>query len=152
MQLASGDLEYRVQALSSDETQDLADAFNKMATTIRKTVRDLSGESAKLGAVLDTMADGVVVLDHSGRVELMNPAAEWLLNVGVNDSVGSHFVELVRDHDIQGLLTKSSEVGSIWQTEFELLPTRRFLSAIATPLGEKGEKGQLLRSEAEVRG
>ena len=144
MQLASGDLEYRVQALSSDETQDLADAFNKMATTIRKTVRDLSGESAKLGAVLDTMADGVVVLDHSGRVELMNPAAEWLLNVGVNDSVGSHFVELVRDHDIQGLLTKSSEVGSIWQTEFELLPTRRFLSAIATPLGEKGEKGTLI--------
>lgn len=133
--LAEGDLEHRVQASSSDETRELAEAFNSMANTIRTVVDDLSSERNKLTAVLDTMADGVVVLDAGGEVSLINRAAEWLLDVGASEAVGNRLVEVVRDHEIQYAVQKSLETGQIWQTNVELLPSRTFLSAIATPLG-----------------
>ena len=133
--LAEGDLEYRVQASSSDETKELAEAFNGMANTIRTVVGDLSSERNKLTAVLDTMADGVVVLEADLTVSLMNRAAEWLLDVVANEALGNRLVEVVRDHEIQQTVQKSIDTGQIWQIELELLPSRTFLSAIATPLG-----------------
>lgn len=133
--LADGDLEHRVQTSSSDETKELAEAFNGMANTIRSVVGDLSSERNKLTAVLDTMADGVVVLEADSEVSLMNRAAEWLLGVGAKDAVGNRLVEVVRDHEIQETVQKSMDTGQIWQIEVELLPSRTLLSAIATPLG-----------------
>lgn len=134
--LAKGDLEQRVQATSTDdETRDLADAFNGMASTIRSVVGDLSSERNKLTAVLDTMADGVVVLEVGSEVSLVNRAAESLLDVKASDSVGNRLAEVVRDHEIQQVVRRSLETGQIWQIEVELLPSRTFLSAIATPLG-----------------
>lgn len=135
--LAEGDLEQRVQATSTDdETRELADAFNGMASTIRSVVGDLSSERNKLTAVLDTMADGVVVLEAGSEVSLINRAAERLLDVRAEDAVGNRLVEVVRDHEIQQAVQQSLETGQIWQIEVELLPSRAFLSAIATPLGE----------------
>ena len=61
--LAEGDLDHRVRALAADETQELADAFNRMAATIRETLQDASSGHSKLSAILDTMADGVVVIE-----------------------------------------------------------------------------------------
>lgn len=142
--LARGDLDYRVQALSSDETQDLADAFNSMATTIRAMIRDLSGERNKLSAVLDTMADGVVAIGPDGYVTLMNRPAESLLDVRSKLAVGSRFAGIVRDFELQQLVSRALSTGQQQMGEVELLRRRRFLSAIATPIIEDGSHGVLL--------
>ena len=132
---AQGDLGHRVTPSSSDETQELAVAFNSMADTIRRMLSDMSSESGKLTAMLDTMEDGVVVIEADGRITLMNSAAEWLLDISAHDAVGARLVEALRDHEIQQVAALSLSSGQIRQTEVELLPHRRFLNAIATPLG-----------------
>ena len=132
---AQGDLGHRVTPSSSDETQELAVAFNSMADTIRRMLSDMSAESGKLTAMLDTMEDGVVVIEADGRITLMNSAAEWLLDISARDAVGARLVEALRDHEIQQVAALSLSSGQIRQTEVELLPHRRFLNAIATPLG-----------------
>ena len=142
--LAEGDLEHRVKALSSDEAQELADAFNNMAATIRDMVRDLSTERNKLSAVLDTMTDGVVVLGPDGRVMLMNRAAQFLLDVKLKETAGSRLVEIVRDHELQTMVSRAMASRDLLQVEVELLHRRRFLSAIATPLGKDPSDGVLL--------
>ena len=48
-------------------------------------------EAAKNRAVLESIADGVLVLDHNGRVLLVNPAAEELLGFSGMALVGEHF-------------------------------------------------------------
>ena len=141
---AEGDLGHRVATASSDETQELAAAFNGMADTIRRMLRDMSDEGNKLTAMLDTMEDGVVVIAADGRITLMNSAAEALLDTGANDAVGSRLVEALRDHEIQQVAALSLESGQLRQTEVELLPQRRYLNAIATPLGRGGSDGILL--------
>ena len=132
---AQGDLGHRVTPSSSDETQELAVAFNSMADTIRRMLSDMSAESGKLTAMLDTMEDGVVVIEADGRITLMNSAAEWLLDISARDAVGARLVEALRDHEIQQVAALSLSSGQIRQAELELLPHRRFLNAIATPLG-----------------
>ena len=141
---AQGDLEHRVATASSDETQELAVAFNSMADTIRSMLSDMSAESSKLTAMLDTMEDGVMVIEADGRITLMNSAAEWMLGVGAGDAVGARLVEALRDHEIQQVAALSLSSGRLHQAEVELLTQRRFLNAIATPLGGGGTSGILL--------
>ena len=142
--LASGDMEQRVEALSQDETRELAEAFNSMATTIRTNIQELSGERDKLSAVLDTMGDGVVVIGPEDQVELLNAAGEALLGVGGPTSEGGRFMEVVRDHELQRLVSLCQETGERQYGEVELLQRGRFLSCIATPLSGDGSPGVLL--------
>lgn len=142
--LAEGDFDYRVKAVSMDETQELAAAFNSMAATIRDMIRDLSGEHNKLSAVLEIMADGVIVIESNGQITLMNQAAELLLDVGVAEATGSRLAEVVRDYELQQLVSRSLESEEIQQAEIELIHLRRYLSAIATPLIQNGSKGVLV--------
>ncbi|MBI2917549.1 MAG: HAMP domain-containing protein [Chloroflexi bacterium] len=142
--LAGGDLEQRVEALTADETQELAAAFNRMAAALRDEVHGLSAERNKLSAVLDTMADGVVVIRAEGRIELVNRAAQELLQLAGQDAVGGRFMETVRDHELQRLVSRSFETARQHHDEVELLHTRRFLSVVATPLSGDGSPGVLL--------
>ena len=142
--LASGELEQRVEALSSDETQYLAEAFNKMASALRTMIHELSGERDKLSSVLDTMADGVIVIGPEGQVVLLNPAVQALLGVRRENPVRERFMELVRDHELQRLVKHCQETGQRQHGEIELLQLRRYLSAIATPLSGDGSPSVLL--------
>jgi two-component system phosphate regulon sensor histidine kinase PhoR len=142
--LAEGDLEQRAEALASDETRELANAFNRMATSLRDIIRDLSGERNKLSAVLDTMGDGVVVIRSEGQLELLNRAAEELLQLTEQEAVGRRFMETVRDHELQRLVSQSLETGRQQHGDVELLHRHRYLSAVATPLLGGGPSGVLL--------
>ncbi|MBI4299665.1 MAG: PAS domain-containing protein [Chloroflexi bacterium] len=141
--LGKGELEHRVVALSADETQELAEAFNRMAAALRSMFRDLDAERSKLSAVLDTMGDGIIVAGPDGKVLLMNPAAERLVGVK-SGATGTRFMEVVRDHELQRLVSQCLQTGRQQVGELELLHRRRFLSAVATPLGGVGGIGVLL--------
>ncbi len=143
--LAEGDLEHRVATTAAeDETRELAEAFNTMASTIRRILQDRTDESAKLTAMLDTMEDGVVVTDAEGAITLVNSAAEVMLGISEREAVGGRLAAALRDHQIQQAAALALASGRICQTEAELLPQRRFLKAIATPLSADGSGGILL--------
>jgi two-component system, OmpR family, phosphate regulon sensor histidine kinase PhoR len=143
-QLASGDLDYRVPALGNDESRDLAVAFNRMARTIRHTVTALDGERSKLSAVLDTMADGVVVADSDGDVTLLNTAAERMLGLSGRDVVGGRLAGVVWDHELMKLVREAIEVDEQQDGEVVLAASRRTVSAVATPIIQGGAEGVLL--------
>ena len=143
-QLAAGELDYRVNAQASDETQELAQAFNRMAVSLRDLVRDLSAERGKLTAVLNTMADGVVVIDGSGTIVLVNHAAEQILNIAGSDVLDRRFTEIIRDHNLQQLVAGCTERREVQHGEVEIPQWRRYLSVITTPLAEHGDASVLL--------
>jgi two-component system phosphate regulon sensor histidine kinase PhoR len=142
--LAGGDLDHRVHASASDETLELADAFNRMADSFKEVIHNLSSERNTLSAVLDTMADGVIMTETTGKVLLLNQAARDLLGLGKQNTDNARLIELVRDYSIHQLVLKCLVDKARLQTEVELLYPRRFLSAIATPLAEPTARGVLL--------
>ncbi len=142
--LAEGDLEYRVASGSTDETSGLAEAFNSMALTIRDMVRDLDAERGLLAVVMDTMADGVIVLDSQGRMRLINRVAEDLLSPGGMIEPGRPLAQMVRDPEVLQIAARAAETRRIQQAEIELLHRRRFLSVVATPTSDDEGEGVLL--------
>ena len=142
--LARGDLEHRVESRASDESREMATAFNAMANAMRDTVQGFSDEGGKLSAVLDTMADGVVLVRSEGRIEVMNGAAGALLGLKPEGARDRPFMQVVRDHDLRLLMTRALESRQQERNEVELLNNRRFVSAIATPLAGSESTGVLL--------
>lgn len=143
-QLAAGQWNCRAAVDTSDETAELAAAFNGMADSLRATVQQLSDERNTLSAVLATMADGVIVTEPGGRVLLLNPAARELLDIQPEKTEGARLIELVSDHEIHRLVTQCQGEQTRQQGEVAMLQPRRHLSAIATPLEESRARGVLL--------
>ena len=138
--MAEGDLDSeQIRSLATESTEELASAFIRMSEAIRGTVRDLSGERNKLTAVLDTMADGIVVVDAGARVSLMNQAAQLLLDVRTTDIQGTPLSEIARDHELLELVSSTLQAHEMRQAHLDLLRQRRLVSAIAIPLGGDGE-------------
>ena len=141
--LAQGDLGQRVYAPSGDETRELADTFNSMAATLTTTFQELATERNRLSAILETMADGVVMIGPDSEVVLMNRVAQGLLDVGTSDPVGRRYIELVRDYDLLSLVSRAFETR---QPGFEEVAhsSGKLLSAVAIPLVEAGSTAGVL--------
>jgi two-component system nitrogen regulation sensor histidine kinase GlnL len=62
--------------------------------------------------VIDSVGDGVIVLDRQGLVTLMNPAAEEIAGVSRRMSSGNPFADLFKgEHDLLELVEKSAASG-----------------------------------------
>ncbi|MDA1189136.1 MAG: HAMP domain-containing protein, partial [Chloroflexi bacterium] len=93
--LAKGDLDHRVTPVGNDESREMAEAFNQMASRIRSMVGDLDQERGRMAAVLETMTDGVLVVDSKHVVVLMNRAAAVMLGLP-SVAIGDTLAEVVR--------------------------------------------------------
>jgi two-component system phosphate regulon sensor histidine kinase PhoR len=148
---AQGDLGYRIDPSNNSDSRLLAEALNQMAAIMTDRVRDLSAESNHMSVVLDTMTDGVIVINGNGQVELMNLAAEWMLESPNHKAAGNPLAEVVRDHEILQLVSEATATRQTRQAELELVHRWRFLNVIATPLSEGSDDGVLLTLQDATR-
>ena len=70
---------------------DLYTFITDQADQLGSALQSQREEAAKNRAILESIADGVLVLDHNGRVLLVNPAAEELLGFSALALEGQHF-------------------------------------------------------------
>lgn len=127
-----------------DEIGRLTNAFNRMAAQISQQIEELSAERGKLSAVVSTISDAILIVNGEGRVELINPAAETILNVNASESTGKSLAEVVRNHIIVDLWQKAQSTGEQQFTALET-PTRLVLQAIASPMeDETGSRALLI--------
>ncbi len=77
--VGSGNLKVRLPADRSDEFGSVFSAFNRMVLGIRRARRALLRTTRRTQAIVEEAATGVVALDSSGLVTLVNPRAEALL-------------------------------------------------------------------------
>jgi PAS domain S-box-containing protein len=73
-QIASGDLERRVPAEGSDTISWLAREFNAMADSVTGLVEEVRSQRERLETVINSIDDGIVVLDGSRQVIAANDA------------------------------------------------------------------------------
>ena len=79
------------QIAMSVNNSDLYAFITDQADQLGTALQAQQEEAAKNRAVLESIADGVLVLDHNGRVLLVNPAAEELLGFAGMALEGEHF-------------------------------------------------------------
>ena len=142
--VAEGDLNARLFLTTRDEVGQLAAAFNHMADQLHEKVTTLAGERGRLAAVLERMADGVVITDGGGHVQLINPAASRLLSTSEANALGRSFAQVVRNHRLIELWQACREQGREQVAAVETDRLGLFLQAIVTPFHEADSHGYLV--------
>ncbi len=89
-----------------EETAVLNQSFRRMASRIRELVERLSLESARRDAILKSMAEGVLAVDHQMRVMFCNDALTHALGLRAPVQEGTPLVGVVRDPRFLGLIAE----------------------------------------------
>ncbi len=136
--LAAGQLYERVETVPLSEAHELSLAINDMAESLEKQVRTSYQERDIFGAVIDGMADALLVVDDEGSVALANPAALELFAPGEGTVVGKRLMEVTRDHEIGRIVADALREGRHQSGKVEYGPDLRLLHVLVTPIEEKG--------------
>jgi signal transduction histidine kinase len=85
--MEQGEFDQTINVKTKDELQDLAEAFNGMAQSIKKLVGDmktnnmrLKFEQIKLNNIISSVSDGVIAVNGKGEIVSINPPAALLVN------------------------------------------------------------------------
>ena len=147
--------DHRIDVHTGDELEELAEAFNRLASSvsahqkgledrIAETTRHLQEERNRLAAVLRTMREGVVVANLAGEVVLMNPRARLALGQGPGAGIGSALTRLLPADRVSFYLRRLRKLWDEGREALEdvVLPldggplVRGTLAAIPGPGGE----------------
>ncbi len=135
-QVAAGDLTTKPVFTSGDELGGLTRSFAAMTAQladareqVQRGMQQLEGARTRLQTILDTLTAGVVVFDHEGRIDTVNPGATRILQRPLGSWRGRRLSELPELEDFARsveqrfeLLATSPEAGERdqWQESFEL--------------------------------
>jgi two-component system phosphate regulon sensor histidine kinase PhoR len=133
--VAGGEMTRRLPVRTRDELGELAWALNAMAADLDGTLRSLEAEGQRIRAIMESMAEGLLVIDARSRISLVNPAAEALLGLKKETALGQTPLEAVRNHELDGLLKAAAEREGTASAEITLIyPRRRILAGTAVAI------------------
>ncbi len=112
---------------------------------LRRRLEQLEVEAgAQRAALLQSMGEGVLLLDCQDRVELANRAFDQLFGGGA-DLRGRTVLEATRSHELEGVVRQARATGQVLGAEIELrTPTPRLLQVNAARHGAGPEAGLIL--------
>lgn len=141
--VARGEMGQRLPIYSRDELGELANALNVMADDLKGTLRRLEEEGRRIRTIMESMAEGVLVIDARGRISLVNPAAEALLGLKKDVALGQTPLEAVRSHELDDLLKAAARQKEGVGAEITLTyPRRRILAGTAVAIRDAGGAAQ----------
>lgn len=133
-QLSSGDLNVALSTDRQDEIGQLSRSFEQVARQLSTQLTEFKEERGRLEAVLRHMTDAVLIVDHEGKVSLINPAAEALFHTSQEQALGRSLVEVVRQYQFVDLWRSSTTSNKQQISTMETSPDRFFVQGTATPL------------------
>lgn len=114
-QLAEGDYEIHVEAHGADELVRLAQTFNEMTRKLgsyhEMNMERMVAEQRRSDAVLQSIEDGMVVVDDEYNVVNMNRQAARILDVNPNEAIDAHVLEILPSDKVFNLVKASAESG-----------------------------------------
>ena len=105
---------------SSDEIGQLAENINYMVDELQKRIAALQEEKAKVEAAFSSALDGVLILDHQGRIETVNRGMWTMIGERYRDIVGKTPLEAFRNLGLQKALDQYRSGGMPVSQEIEL--------------------------------
>jgi two-component system phosphate regulon sensor histidine kinase PhoR len=125
---ASGDFTRVLPDYGADEIGTVSANLDALARDVSARLGKLSADSARLEAILSGMAEGVLVVNEHGRLQLANDAARRLLQLDAG-AEGRHYPEIVRQPAVAqqiasalaGRTTASVELTGLREPEMTLI-------------------------------
>lgn len=141
---AGGELDRRLPVYKGEEMGGLAEAMNQMAAQLNDRLQTVVTQRNEQEAVLASMIEGVLAVDHQEGILRINRAAATLLGTNPELAVGRSLQEVVRKPELQRFITESLQSRTSIEADMTLLyrGEERFLQTHGTPL--RGSDGQTI--------
>ncbi len=132
------DLGVRALLPLGDEVGELAGALDELADNLSASLASLERERDRLGAILEGMAEGVLVTSADGSVALANRALREMLLME-HDAVGRARVEALRNDDLRAAFDEALHARAPVTRELSVDGVRpRRVTARVAPLESPG--------------
>ena len=142
--ISDGNFDYKITSGGSDESEQLARAFNEMSLKIKNMIEEINADRAELSTILENMTDGIIMTDRDGNVTLINTACMKILNIEGAVTTVKPLIEVFRDHQLSEILKQCLNTGKQQTTQFESIALKKFIQAIAIPISSDGLNGALI--------
>lgn len=141
--IAEGDFNSRVEESGGGELRELARAFNTMADTTQNAFSELNRKKRQLEGVLQGLDDGVLAVNGTSRVMLVNARARLLLDApGLSE--GDALVGSMALEQLFGIMRSAREQEAVVHEELKTGSPEREMTVYAAPLNaNKPNEGAL---------
>ena len=127
------DRTHRLDPTGPAELTRLARAVNRLVDRVDSDISEDTAERIRLASILNSMREGVVVVDDQGVIESANPASgEMLSSIGPVEP-GMQLTSLTNHPDVIAVVNRSIESETPVSAEIELFDNQRTLMAVSTP-------------------
>jgi len=137
LRAVEGDYTARAGSGGAPEISNASESLNLLIDRLKAAIEVGGSEQIRLSSILNTMTDGVLVVNDSGIVELINPASLEMLDAPPEFRPGDRMVTLNRDHELLRVVNDCLDERIPAQRQVELLGSRRLLNAVAVPLTDE---------------
>jgi len=127
------DRSHRLDPTGPAELARLARAVNRMVDRVADDISEESSERVRLASILDSMREGVVVIDDQGVIESANQASIELLSSLGNVQPGMQLSALTSHPDLIRVVTLSIAGNKSISAEIELYDSQRTIMAMSNP-------------------
>jgi two-component system phosphate regulon sensor histidine kinase PhoR len=140
--MSGGDFTRRIKIKTRDEIGKLGGILNQMSDELSQKIAQISLEISQLDSVLSSMLEGLLAVDSSGKVLLVNKALGQILNLD-SSFYGRPYYEAIRNPElnqfIQEVLTDPKEKAK--EVSFFHPEERDFM--VQSALVEQKKKGSI---------
>jgi two-component system phosphate regulon sensor histidine kinase PhoR len=126
--MAAGDLSVRTRVQGADEVSELGRTLDHLAGSLSRSLDELREDRDLLGGILESMREGVLVLDSRHRILVVNTSLREMLLLDAN-LVGRSAIEVIRNADLQKLVEEVLGGQDLARAEIEVggMKPRRLL-------------------------
>ncbi len=103
----------------------------------------LGSNESMLNLILNSMGEGVLLLNQADRIVLMNPMGERILGTAERETLGRHYLEVVRNPVLAELLTLSKQ-ANLSSGEIDFMVGREEKTFAVSAAAIRVEGGHLL--------
>ena len=131
MAVAAGRFDYQIDEKTGDEVGVLIESFNKMTRDLKHSREQLEQEVSYKQTILSNVDTGVVSMDRTGRITMINRAASEILAVQERDVLDKRYDEafaFIQLDPIRDLFRKLEEGRGRAEEEMDLSVRGRVLT------------------------
>ena len=132
IRITSIDRRHRLGSDGPAELGRLARAVNRFADRVNADISNETVERQRLASILDSMREGVIVVDDQGVIESANPASIELLGSLVRVQSGMLLASLTNHPGVNGIVSATINTGTTVSEEIELFDNEFVKNALVT--------------------
>ena len=106
--VGQGEFDQEIPVTTGNELGLLAEEFNAMERNLKSAVGNLRQEEQKMTAIVNSLSEGLIVVDSQYRVLHINPTAERLLNVH-SSALNQDLAAIIKDKNLIKVLLQGAK-------------------------------------------